>query len=183
MLQSFRNAKAKNLGFELITRFGQPNIALVGRLEWYQIMPYISTIVLLDESIPHNFPMPHTDYVYSTTNIKITPDQASALVQVSGSIIIDQLKGQVTARCGALIKNQVTLGFVYDFVNGRIKNIRSVADLKNEYADRIENNQISTSGRYNPVFGVEADRPTQTGSISLIDQMKLLGEQTRRIFN
>lgn len=159
-LQGFKNANARNLGFALIQRLGQPNIVYTGHLQWNAKLPRIVKLVLLDENIPHNFPMPHHDFVYSTTNIKVSPDQASALAQVSGSIIIDQLKGQVTARCGALIKNQVTLGFVDDFVNDRIK-VGSIEELRNEYARRFKENIVSKSGKYDPIYSVEPSGATQ----------------------
>ncbi len=166
MLQSFSNPKARELGFALVQRLGQPNIIIPGRLEWNQRLPRIIKLVLLDENIPHSFPMPHNDFVYSTSAIKVTPDQACALAHVSGSIIVDQLKGQVTARCGALIKNQVTLGFVDDYVNGRLGNDNSIAQLKNEYARRIKANETSKSGKYNPIYSVDSSSATQfTGSL------------------
>ena len=38
-----------------------------------------------------------------------------------GSIIVDGLKGEVTARCGDLVANDVTLNFVLDSIDGKIK--------------------------------------------------------------
>ena len=46
-------------------------------------------------------------------------------------IIVDGLKGEVTARCGDLIANDVTLNFVVDSING------NTIPSKEEYAKRI----------------------------------------------
>ncbi len=50
---------------------------------------------------------------------------------VTGSIIIDGLKGEVTARFGDLVANDVTLNFVIDCING------NAIPSKEEYAKRI----------------------------------------------
>lgn len=163
ILQRFINKKPRELGFNLIQRFGQPNLAVQGRLEWYGAVPNVVKIVLLDESIPHDFPMAHHDFVYSTANIKVSPQQAAALALVSGSIIIDQLKGQTTARCGALIKNQITLGFVYDYVNGKIK-VNNPTELKKVYGERIMADQVSESKLFDPVYGVKPSTGTVNNS-------------------
>jgi len=175
-LQSFLSIKARNLGYELINRFGQPNIVFAGHLQWNLVLPYITKIVLLDDNASYGF-------VYSTSNIRVSPDQASALAQISGNIIIDQNKGQTTVRCSSLIKNQVSLGFVYDFVNGRLTGIENITDLKNEYLRRYDNNEISNTGRYNPVYTLKADLPIQKSGLSLKAQMKHFGRQSRTFFN
>jgi hypothetical protein len=51
--------------------------------------------------------------------------------KVTGSIIIDGLKGTVTARCGDLVANDVTIKFVLDVVAGDIKPDKEI------YAKRI----------------------------------------------
>ena len=56
------------------------------------------------------------------------------------NIIVDGLKGEVTARCGMLIKNAVTFGFVKDIISGTIKE----SGAKKEYKDRILNNKTPT---------------------------------------
>ena len=50
---------------------------------------------------------------------------------VTGSIIIDGLKGEATARCGDLVANDVTLNFVLDAIDGKTE------PTKEEYAKRI----------------------------------------------
>ena len=82
--------------------------------------------------------MNHKDYVYSTRKIAVPPKFASVFANVTESIIIDGLKKEVTARCGALIKNAVTLGFVEDMIKGKISS--SVPAAKKEYSKRIMGN-------------------------------------------
>ena len=89
--------------------------------------------------------MPHRDFFYSSRDIKgwepedgkstVDMDLAGKLAGVSGSIIIDGLQGEATARCGGLIKNAVTLGFIEDAVAGK------TSATKKEYEKRIINNE------------------------------------------
>ena len=145
-LQCFKHKAAASLGMKLLPQFGKPDYVLVDRIIWLSPFPNIQKIELLDESIPHNFPAPHQDFVYSTAKIRVNPQQQAALAFVTGSIIIDQLKGVVTARCGGLLKNQVTLGFVYDVARGLLQG--QPMELKAEYARRIKNNILSASGAF-----------------------------------
>ena len=62
------------------------------------------------------------------------------LALVSGSIIVDGLKGSVTARCGNLIANAVTLGFVEDVAKGKIDIDQET--LRDEYERRIKESDI-----------------------------------------
>ncbi len=95
-------------------------------------------VVVMDESVLHTFPMKHKDYCYSTRKLVVPPKFATLLAGVTGSIIIDGLKKEVTARCGMLVKNAVTLGFVEDVIKGKVKN--NPVTAKKEYARRIMGN-------------------------------------------
>ena len=121
---------------KLVTQLGKPKIVANDMLAWNSFDGF-TKVWILDESIIHNFPMAHKDFVYSTRNIKVSPEIVGKLAYVTASIIVDGLKGEVTARCGMLIKNAVTLGYVEDVVAGRIK-----GDLKAEYSRRIKGDII-----------------------------------------
>src|SRR3990172_6722884 len=96
----------------IVSQYGFPDYIEADRVIWIDPFLNVKRVVLIDEEILHLEPKRHYDFVYSTADIQVSADLASTLAYVSGSIIIDQLKGQVTARCGNLIKNQITLGFV-----------------------------------------------------------------------
>ncbi len=112
-------------------------------LSWYSAKwetktrdPYVE-VKVVDEYVAHTFPKKHYDFVYTTISVKkaikrrVTAEHACALMKVSGSIIIDLLKQEVTARCGGLGKNDVTLAFVLDVIEGKTK------PTKQEYKRRI----------------------------------------------
>jgi len=109
------------------------------RDSWIWYLPR-ATIKLTDEYVPHDFPRPHHDFVYTTSRVRLTPQQAARLPLVTGSIIVDGLKQEATVRCGDLTANAVTLSFVDD----QAKLARLLPkQLKAEYARRILNSIVN----------------------------------------
>lgn len=98
----------------------------------------VKKIVVIDESVAHDFPMRHKDFCYSTLKMIVPPKFASLLAGVTGSIIVDGLKKEVTARCGMLVKNAVTFGFVEDVIKEKVPN--NLIKAKKEYGLRIMGN-------------------------------------------
>ena len=101
-----------------IFNFGLPYNVGKDSVTWNNIAGFDKTWVL-DERIKHNHPMDHIDFVYSTLKIPgIKPEHVCIIAQATGSIFIDMLKEEATARCHYLVKNAVSLGFVQDVVAG-----------------------------------------------------------------
>lgn len=130
----WKNMDAFKYAQKLRAKYGKPDVMNNYEAYWYQKGAF-NEIRVKDESIAHSFPMPHSDFVYSTIELPLEPDTIGRLAAVTGSIIVDGLKGQVTARCGMLIKNAVTLGFAQDVAGDEI-----TTDLKKEYSRRIKGN-------------------------------------------
>lgn len=138
ILDNFSHDNAASYGKKLVDTYGEPDKAMSGELVWNNI-ENMDTVILKDESISHEFPKPHQDFVYSTKKIDVPSNLYSLFAHVTGSIIIDGLKKTATARCGTLSANAVTLHFVQDVING--KNPHEFDKAKQEYANRITNNE------------------------------------------
>jgi len=97
----------------------------------------VDKVEVMDEAIEHASPIPHFDFVYSTIYLdkKLKASHVGDFAVVTGSILCDKLKNQVTARCGKLVKNAVTLQFVKDVVAGKVD------AKKAEYSKRIKANK------------------------------------------
>ncbi len=134
-LAEWEHQDAADYGRKLIAQFGNPDEFTPTMLRWFNIAQF-EEVFVKDESILHEFPEQHQDFVYSMKSLPVPQHLVGAFAHVTGSIIVDGLKQQVTARCGALVKNAVTLGFVSDAVGG-------VAEVsQQEYAKRILTSQI-----------------------------------------
>ena len=144
----FKNKDADKYLDELMDMLGKPTYESDKEYGWYDVTlkdPYmvknLDKVYIIDESVPHSFPAQHRDYVYSTYSVPewkpkdgkhtIDTDLFKQFAGVTGSIIIDGLKGTVTARCGDLVANDITINFVLDVVKGKVK------PEKEEYAKRI----------------------------------------------
>lgn len=136
----WKNKNSEKYAMRLVKVFGKPDESTKSMMIWNRKVKKagLKEVVIKDENVAHNFPVKHHDYVYSTKKIIVPPKFVGTLAAVTGSILIDGLKKEVTARCGMLVKNAVTLGFVEDVVKGKVKNNVSIA--KKEYARRIINN-------------------------------------------
>jgi len=134
VLKNFKHKDAAEYAKVLIKEFGEPDQFTENCLVWYAISQFDKTYIL-DESVPHDFPATHRDYVYSVKKISVSEKFAKTLAHTTGSIIVDGLKKEVIARCGSITANAITLGFVQDLVDGKIKNNPETA--KKEYGRRI----------------------------------------------
>ena len=134
-LTKWRYKEALSLAIKMYNTFDKPAIYHEGFILWNNIEPY-QEVWIRDESIPHNFPKPHSDFVYSSLKIEIPPDLLDDFAKVTGSIIYDGLKKEVIARCHTMLANAISLGFVQDVLQGKAKL------TKEEYANRIANNVV-----------------------------------------
>lgn len=128
---------AKSYVETLTEEFGEPSSIGKDGAVWQDIAGF-KEVIVKDESIAHDKPGEHKDFVYSTMDIKTTPEDVANLAKASSSIIVDQLKGEVTARCGALLKNAVTLGFAQKVVDGEV----DVENIEDAYAEAIKANDL-----------------------------------------
>tara|TARA_Y100001937_G_C6984460_1_gene269271 strand:- start:126 stop:692 length:567 start_codon:yes stop_codon:yes gene_type:complete len=149
----FSNKDADAYLTELTDLIGKPTYESDKEHGWYDIelpemygeykmeVRKVDKVYIVDESVPHSFPADHRDFVYTTYSVpEWQQDEGKHIIDtelfkqfagVTGSIIIDGLKGTVTARCGDLVANDKTINFVLDVVRGKVE------PTKDEYAKVI----------------------------------------------
>ena len=146
----FKNKDADKYLTELTELLGKPTYTSDKEHGWYDVtlpkiygkykmlITKVDKVYIVDESVKHSFPADHRDFVYTTYSVPewqqdkgIDTELFKKFAGVTGSIIIDGLKGTVTARCGDLVANDITINFVLDVVRGKVK------PEKEEYAKRI----------------------------------------------
>ncbi len=152
LVSNWEQEMAQKYASLLIEKYGEPKVKGSKMLLWEDVelideenyqykVKKIDKLYIIDEHIEHSFPADHIDYCYSTLKIPqiqakggkstIDPNLVGKFAGVTGSIIVDGLKGEVTARCGDTVANDVTLNFVLDSINGKIE------PTKDEYGNRI----------------------------------------------
>lgn len=143
MYARFKNKAPREYAKTLVKFLGRPTGITAHSLIWEKealpkppkgVKKVYTEVRIVDEYIAHDFPTPHRDYVYTYAHIPITSEKACAVMKVSGSISVDLLRNIVFARCAGLGKNDVSLAFVKDVVDGK------ASATKAEYARRIKGN-------------------------------------------
>jgi len=131
ILSQWKNDEPAGYVKQLTKFFKNPDELTHKRAIWYNKDGF-KRIEVLDEFILHASPLPHYDYVYSYVDLKVPHDLSDDLAKSSESILIDHLKGEVGARCASLSANAVTIQYVLDVVENRVK------PSKAEYEKRIK---------------------------------------------
>ena len=134
ILDTWEHKDAANYAKTLIKDYGAPDEYSENQMTWRNISQFDETTIK-NESVPHSFPKPHRDYVYSTIKMQVPVELVPVFSYVTESILIDRLKNTVTARCGDIEANAITLGFVQDVVRGEEPS--DPEDAKDEYSNRI----------------------------------------------
>ena len=132
-IKNWKYDDAQDYAEYLVERYGEPDIVGNDMLVWEGKISQFTQTYIKDESIPHCCPKPHRDYVYSTMEIDVPEELMEPIAKASESIIVDQLKNEVTARCADINANAITLGFVQKLVAGDIE----PGDAKKEYERHI----------------------------------------------
>ncbi|TFE19531.1 hypothetical protein [Cohnella luojiensis] len=121
----------------MIQKYGLPDGATRDMLVWYNNGPWKRTIVYR-HPVPHNFPMPHPDFLEQTINYAVPPERFDDIAKFDGSVIMDRTKGEVSARCHEEAMNYLTLNLVNDIVTSK----RSVEDARKFYAETAMKHSI-----------------------------------------
>lgn len=125
-------ATPQEVAKKMIAKYGQPQEVTANRLIWHDNGPWKFT-ELVNEEIPHDFPVPHKDMLYQAINYRIKPDTADALLEYDGSLVLERTKGEMGARCDKEEANFLALNLANDVATGR----KSPADARRFYADTI----------------------------------------------
>ncbi len=108
----------KRVAQQMIDRYGPPNEATPTTLYWYRNAPWKRTEITSD-SVAHNFPAPHTDFLTQVIDYRVPPEKIADIVRFDGSIYIDRTRGEVAARCDAEAANVLGMNMVHEIVTGK----------------------------------------------------------------
>jgi hypothetical protein len=115
---------------QMIRKYGLPDGVTPEMLVWYNHGIW-KRIIVYRHPVPHNFPMPHPDFLEQTINYAVPPERFDEIAKFDGSVIIDRTKGEVSARCHEEAMNLLTLNLVHDIVTNK----RSVEEARAFYAE------------------------------------------------
>jgi hypothetical protein len=125
-------AKPRELAQKLVQKYGAPDEVTANRLIWHNKGPWKVT-ELVNEEIPHEFPMPHTDMLYQAIDYRIDPSKADEILTYDGSVVLERTKGEIAARCDKEEPNFLAINLAHEVATGK----RSVEDARKFYADSM----------------------------------------------
>lgn len=125
-------ATPQEVAKKMIAKYGQPQEVTANRLIWHNNGPWKFT-ELVNEEIPHDFPVPHKDMLYQSINYEIKPDTADELLEYDGSVILERTKGEIAARCDKEEANFLALNLAHDVATGK----KTPDEARRFYADTI----------------------------------------------
>jgi hypothetical protein len=100
-ISQFKHGIVKKRYHDIVKEFGRPHVLFNkpgGVAVWMNTDVY-STLLLMDESIEHNQPKPHCDFLYGTVKVHIPDEILIKVLMLSKSVTYDRLKKELTARC------------------------------------------------------------------------------------
>ncbi len=124
-------------------KYGEPSGVTPTRLVWTDNGPF-KEIILLNEEIQHDFPMPHKDYLQHVVEFKVPTDKVSELAKFDGSIIVDRTRGTIGARCDTEAHNLLALNLAYDIINGK----KNAEQARKEYGEIAKAEKSGTTHEY-----------------------------------
>jgi hypothetical protein len=110
--------KPKEAVEKLADKYGAPQEVTDSQITWYFNGPWKRTTVYSMEA-PFDFPVAHTEYIEQVIDARVPADKVAALDEFNGSLFVDSLQGELTARGDSEEMNILTLNLAGDILNNR----------------------------------------------------------------
>ncbi|MBA3461150.1 MAG: DUF4142 domain-containing protein [Deltaproteobacteria bacterium] len=117
---------------EMMAKYGGPQEVTSERLIWRAAGPF-KRITLTREELPHDFPMPHMDYLEHTIAFNVPVDKSDEVHAFGASLTIYRVGGELSARCDLESNNVLTFNLANDVIAGK----KTVADARKEFGDIV----------------------------------------------
>lgn len=136
ILSKWGNDEAVEWANKLIDTYGEPDEVTQKRLIWHDNGPWVWTMIV-DEAIPHKFPVPHEDFLYQVASYPVNKDRADDVLKFDGSVILDPVKGLVGSRCHMEQANYITTNMAVEIMEGK----RTYAEARKFMAESMKQNK------------------------------------------
>ncbi|MDQ3494098.1 MAG: hypothetical protein M3485_00845, partial [Pseudomonadota bacterium] len=83
---------------QMIEKYGEPQEASGMALVWHDAGPF-KRITVMNLETPHDFPLPHVDFMEHTISYMVPEDKLRDLLVFDGSSTINRTTGELSARC------------------------------------------------------------------------------------
>lgn len=128
---------------QMLEKYGAPQEASGRSLVWHDAGPF-KRIEVMNLETPHDFPLPHVDYMEHTISYEVPEDKLADLLVFDGSSTINRTTGELSARCDLEGHNVLTLNLDHDIVTGK----KSVAEARQAFGEIVQQEMMGEKPAY-----------------------------------
>ncbi|MBA3772748.1 MAG: DUF4142 domain-containing protein [Ramlibacter sp.] len=156
---------------EMIAKYGPPHESTSERLVWHNVGAFKRVAVLKLET-PHDFPMPHVDFMEHTIAYDVPQDKVGDLIAFDASSTINRTVGELSARCDLEGHNILTLNLDHDIVTGK----KTVAQARQAFGENV---QQDIAGKNPPYIEALQFQPASGTTAAFRDKSVIPGSPVR----
>lgn len=127
----------------MIAKYGQPHEVTAEKLIWKNTGPF-KKIAVMNLETPHDFPLPHVDFLEHTIAYNVPQDKVGDLIEFDASSTINRTVGELSARCDLEGHNVLTLNLDHDIVNGK----KSVEEARKAFGEIVVQDMMGQHPAY-----------------------------------
>lgn len=156
---------------EMMAKYGPPQEATSERLIWHNAGPF-KRIMVMNLLTPHDFPLPHVDYMEHTITYNVPQDKVADLIAFDASSTINRTVGELSARCDLEGHNVLTLNLDHDIVTGK----KSVEEARKAFGEIVGQD---VAGKHPAYVEALQFKPAEGSSAAFSDKPVIPGSPVR----
>lgn len=156
---------------QMLAKYGAPQEATGRQLVWHNAGPF-KRITVYKLETPHDFPMPHVDYLEHTIEYDVPQDKVADLIRFDASSTINRTVGELSARCDLEGHNILTLNLDHDIVMGK----KSVEQARKAFGDIVVQD---VTGKHPPYVEALQFTPAKATTAAFSDSPVIPGSPLR----
>jgi predicted outer membrane protein len=118
---------------QMLAKYGLPHEVTSKQLVWHKAGPF-KRITVLNLETPHDFPLPHVDYMEHTIDYNVPQEKVADLIRFDASSTINRTVGELSARCDLEGHNILTLNLDHDIVTGK----KTVEEARRAFGEIVQ---------------------------------------------
>ena len=156
---------------EMLAKYGVPQEASAEHIVWHNAGPF-KRVTVFNLETPHDFPLPHVDFLEHTITYNVPQDKVGALVEFDGSSTINRTVGELSARCDLEGHNILTLNLDHDIVMGK----KSVQEARTAFGEIVTEDVL---GKHPPYVEALQFAPHSMSAAAFTDKPVIPGSPMR----
>lgn len=127
---------------EMFVKYGAPVEISSEAIIWHNEGPF-KRIMVTKKEVPHDFPLPHMDFLEHTISYNVPIDKIDDIVLFDASTTINKTQGEMSARCDLEGHNILTHNLAVDIINGT----KTVQQARVAFGDMVK---LDFGGKHPP---------------------------------